>query len=162
VSSTAAAFLDTNVLIYAFTTDRRAAAAQGLLGRGCVISVQVLNEFTNMARRKLGMTWREARDALAVRTLCRAISPIDVGTHEEALRLAERHGYSAFDAPILAAALRAGRAILYSEDMQDGMTIRGRLRIVDPFRTPWPEGTVPKGRGRKSCVARCGHVGRPA
>jgi predicted nucleic acid-binding protein len=137
VRSRTAAFLDTNVLIYAFTTDHRAAAAQSLLGRGCVISVQVLNEFTNVAKRKLGMTWREARDALAaIRTLCRAISPIDVGTHEEALRIAERHGYSVFDALIVAAALRAGCAILYSEDMQDGMTIGGRLRIVDPFRLP--------------------------
>ena len=114
-----------------------AAAAQGLLGRGCVISVQVLNEFANVARRKLGMTWREAREPLdAIRTLCRAISPVDIGTHEEALRIAERHGYAVFDALIVAAALRTGCAILYSEDMQDGMTIDGRLRIVDPFRGP--------------------------
>ena len=130
-------FLDTNVLVYAFTTDRRAAAAQALLRRGCVTGVQALNEFTNVARRKLGMTWHEVRDALAaIRTLCRAISPLDVGTHEEALRIAERHGYTIFDALIVAAALRARCAILYSEDMQDGVTIAGRLRIVDPFREP--------------------------
>jgi predicted nucleic acid-binding protein len=137
VTSTAGAFLDTNVLVYAFTTDRRAPAAQALLGRGCVTSVQTLNEFTNVARRKLGMTWREGRDALAaIRTLCRAISPNDIETHEEALRIAERHGYTIFDALIVAAALRARCAILYSEDMQDGITIGGRLRIVDPFRVP--------------------------
>lgn len=135
--STADAFLDTNVLVYAFTTDRRAAAAQALLGRGCVTGVQALNEFTNVARRKLGMTWQEVRDALAaIRTLCRAISPLDIGTHEEALRIAERHGYAIFDALMVAAALRARCAILYSEDMHDGMTIGGRLRIVDPFRGP--------------------------
>jgi predicted nucleic acid-binding protein len=46
-------FLDSNVLVYAFTTDPRAARAQGLLARGCTISVQGLNEFTNVARRKL-------------------------------------------------------------------------------------------------------------
>jgi predicted nucleic acid-binding protein len=137
VTATTDAFLDTNVLIYAFTTDRRAAAAQDLLGRGCVTSVQALNEFTNVARRKLGMTWHEVRDALAgIRTLCRAIAALDVGTHEEALRIAERYGYTIFDALIVAAALRARCAILYSEDMQDGMTIGGRLRIVDPFREP--------------------------
>ena len=134
---TANAFLDTNVLIYAFTTDPRAAAAQDLLGRGWLTSVQALNEFTNVARRKLGMTWPEVREALAgIRTLCRAIAPLDIGTHEEALRIAERHGYTICDALIVAAALRARCTILYSEDMQDGMTIGGRLRIVDPFREP--------------------------
>lgn len=135
--SGAGAFLDTNVLVYAFTTDRRATPAQDLLGRGCVTSVQALNEFTNVARRKLGMTWQEVRDALAaIRTLCRAVAALDIGTHEEALRIAERHGYTVFDALIVAAALRARCTILYSEDMQDGITIGGRLRIVDPFREP--------------------------
>ena len=56
-------FLDTNVLIYAFTDDPRNQKAQELLGKGCVIGVQVLNEFTNVARRKLGMTWEELREA---------------------------------------------------------------------------------------------------
>jgi predicted nucleic acid-binding protein len=137
VRSTASGFLDTNVLVYAFTADRRAAAAQALLERGCVTSVQTLNEFTNVARRKLGMSWQEVRDGLAaIRTLCRAVAPIDIGTHDEALRIAERHGYTIFDALIVAAALRTRCAILYSEDMQDGITIGGRLRIVDPFRAP--------------------------
>jgi predicted nucleic acid-binding protein len=128
-------FLDTNVLVYAFTTDPRAVAAQALLGRRCVISVQALNEFTNVARRKLGLTWREVRDALAaIRIVCRTILPVDIETHADALRVAERHGYTMFDALMIAAALRARCTVLYSEDMQDGMTIGGRLRIVDPFR----------------------------
>ncbi|HZA65907.1 MAG TPA: PIN domain-containing protein [Geminicoccaceae bacterium] len=127
-------FLDTNVLVYAFTTDPRAAAAQALLGRGCVTSVQALNELTNVARRKLGMSWREIREALAaVRTLCRTIVPLDVETHAEALGIAERHGYAIFDALMIAAARRADCTVLYSEDMQHGMEIGG-LRIVDPFR----------------------------
>jgi predicted nucleic acid-binding protein len=130
-------FLDTNVLVYAFTTDPRAGAAQALLGRGCVTSVQALNEFTNVARRKLGMSWREVREALAaIRTLCRAIVPVDIKTHADALGIAERHGYAIFDALMIAAALRADCAVLYSEDMQDGMTVGGRLRLIDPFREP--------------------------
>jgi predicted nucleic acid-binding protein len=130
-------FLDTNVLVYAFTTDPRATAAQALLGRGCVTSVQALNEFTNVARRKLGMNWQEVRQALAaIRTLCRTILPMDIETHADALGIAERHGYAIFDALMIAAALRADCAVLYSEDMQDGMAIGGRLRIVDPFRDP--------------------------
>jgi predicted nucleic acid-binding protein len=128
-------FLDTNILIYAFTTDRRATTARALLARGCLTSVQALNEFTNVARRKLGMTWAEVRDALAaIRTVCRTVIPVDIETHADALRIAERHGYTIFDALMIAAALRADCAVLYSEDMQDGIVIRARLRIVNPFR----------------------------
>jgi predicted nucleic acid-binding protein len=137
VSALPGELLDTSVLVYAFTTDRRAALAQALLERGCLVSVQGLNEFANVARRRLGMSWRELRAALAaIRSLCRAVLPLDLGTHDEALRIAERHGHSIFDALMIAAALRAGCGTLWSEDMQDGMVIDGRLRIVDPFRAP--------------------------
>jgi predicted nucleic acid-binding protein len=127
-------FLDSNILIYAFTADPRAVEAQELLERGCLISAQGLNEFTNVARRKLGMTWEEVREALdAIRTICRDILPIDTATHQEGLRIAERHGYTIFDALVIATALRARCNTLYSEDMQDGMVIDERLRIVNPF-----------------------------
>jgi predicted nucleic acid-binding protein len=38
-----------------------------------------------------------------------------------------------FDALILASALQAGSNTLWSEDMQDGAIIDGRLRIANPF-----------------------------
>ena len=127
-------FVDSNVLVYAFTTDPRAAAAQTLLERGCITSVQGLNEFANVARRKLGMSWEEVREALSdIRILCRTILPLDIATHEEALRIAERYGYAIFDALIVAAALSADSDVLWSEDMQDGIVIDGRLRIANPF-----------------------------
>jgi predicted nucleic acid-binding protein len=135
MSSTAGAFLDTNVLVYAFTADPRAAAAQALLESGCIISVQGLNEFANVAKRKLGMTWEEVRDALAaIRILCPTILSNDIETHMNALDVAERYGYAIFDALMIASALQAGSKILWSEDMQDGMVIEGRLRISNPFR----------------------------
>lgn len=128
-------FLDSNVLVYAFTADPRAAAAQALLERGCVISVQGLNEFAKIARRKLGMSWEELRDALAaIRIVCPTILAIDIDTHADALRIAERHGYAIFDALIIASALQAKSDTLWSEDIQDGMVIDARLRIANPFR----------------------------
>jgi len=129
------AFLDTNVLIYAFTTDPRSARAEELLAQGCVTSIQGLNEFTSVALRKLGMTWAETRDALAaIRTLCRSICPVDIETHDIALDLAGRHGFAVFDALMVAAALQANCKTLFSEDMHHGTTVGGSLRIVDPFR----------------------------
>ena len=130
-------FLDSNVLVYAFTDDPRTATARALLARGCTISVQGLNEFVNVARRKLGRSWDEVRAALAViRDLCPIILPIDVDTHEAALRLAERHGFAMFDALMVAAALQSGSTTLWSEDMQDGMLIDDKLRIANPFLAP--------------------------
>ena len=128
-------FLDSNVLVYAFTDDVRAAAAQAMLERGCIISVQGLNEFTNVARRKLHMTWEELHDAVtAIRAVCTAIVPIDVETHVEAIRIARRYGYAIFDALMIASAVRAECSILWSEDMQHGLVIDERLRIANPFR----------------------------
>ena len=128
-------FLDSNVLVYAFTEDPRTVTARALLARGCTISIQGLNEFTNVARRKLGKSWDEIHAALAViRNLCPTIVPVDVAIHETGLRLAERHGFAFFDALMLAAALQAGSTTLWSEDMQHGMVIDGRLRIANPFR----------------------------
>jgi predicted nucleic acid-binding protein len=47
--------------------------------------------------------------------------------------LAERYGFSTYDAMIVASALHAGCDTLWSEDMQDGMVIEENLRIVNPF-----------------------------
>jgi predicted nucleic acid-binding protein len=60
-------FLDTNILIYAFSSDDpRSLPAEELLAAGGTISVQVINEFTNVMRRKLGRTWPDIEAAIAV------------------------------------------------------------------------------------------------
>ena len=127
-------FLDTNVLVYAFSDDPRSAIAEALLSAGPETSVQALNEFANVARRKLGFAWPEVRQGLAaIRTLCRAIHPLDLEVHDEAIGLAADHGFALFDALIVASALRAGCTVLHSEDMQHDRVIGG-LGINNPFR----------------------------
>jgi len=127
-------FLDTNVLVYAFSTDERASKAQQLLERGCLINVQILNEFANVARRKLKMSWTELSDALDdIRTLCPTISPVTLDTHAAGLQRAQRYGLSVFDGLVVAAALEAGCATLWSEDMQHGLVVDERLTIRNPF-----------------------------
>jgi predicted nucleic acid-binding protein len=129
-------FVDSNVLVYAFSVDVRSTAAEALLRRRPAISVQCLNEFATVARRKLGMSWRDVGEAIAtIRAFCPVVLTLDLETHEKALRVAERYGYAVFDALIVASALRANTETLWSEDMQHGMVVDGRLRISDPFRT---------------------------
>lgn len=129
-------FLDTNVLIYAFTSDPKAVVAQDLLKRRPIISVQGLNEFVHVGRRKLRMDWQQVKEAVtALRECCRTILALEGRTQDEALRIAERYGYSIFDACIVASALEGGSDTLWSEEMHHGMMIDGRLRIANPFRT---------------------------
>lgn len=127
-------FLDTNVLIYALAEDdRRTPRADALLAEGGTISVQVLNEFTAVARRKLRLDWPQIADLIRVaRRLCGPVMPMSENVHDAARRLAEQHDFSFYDALIVASALEAGCTTLWSEDMQNGRAIEG-LTIRNPF-----------------------------
>jgi predicted nucleic acid-binding protein len=129
------AFFDTNVLIYTVAeNDPRSAQAEELLASGGVLSVQILNEFVSVARRKISMSWSDVTEALdAFRVLCPSPLPVTIEMHEAALKIAEKHGYNIYDALVVAAALDAGCTTLYSEDLHDGQTIDGQLTIRNPF-----------------------------
>ncbi len=129
------AFLDTNVIVYAIAQDDpRTHDAEELIAEGGTVSVQVLNEFAAVARRRINMSWGEVQLALeAIKVLCPDPLPITLDTHREALAIAEKYGYGIYDALIVASALEAKCTILYSEDMQDGQVIDRRLTIRNPF-----------------------------
>lgn len=128
-------FPDTNVLIHAFSTGDKQSAAQSLIARGGLISVQSLNEFANVARRKLAFTWDETQTALAaIQLYFPRVAPLDLPTHAVGLDIARRYRIAIYDSMIVAAALRGGCDTLWSEDMHDGLLVDGRLRVVNPFR----------------------------
>ena len=129
-------FFDTNVLIYLASGDAaKADRAEQLVGDGGAISVQVLNEAANVARRKMGLSWPDTHAFLSMVRDLLPVHPLTVEIHESGLTLAERYGLSIYDAMIAASALGADCDRLWSEDMQDGMAIESRLRIVNPFRS---------------------------
>ncbi|MDO8398738.1 MAG: PIN domain-containing protein [Bradyrhizobium sp.] len=126
-------FFDTNVLVYAFLDVARRTRAVDLIASGGVISAQVLNEFTNVARRKRERDWADIERAVSViRARFPEIMPLTADTHAAALGLARDHGLTFYDALIVASAIEAECDILYSEDMQHGRSIGG-LTIVNPF-----------------------------
>ena len=128
------AFADSNVPLYLLSMDsRKATVAQTLLRAHCFISVQVLNEMSRIMRRKYQYTWSQVERFLGViRTQC-PVEPLTEATHDTARQLAERYQLNLYDALIAAAALLSGCDTLYSEDMQHGLLLEGRLRIVNPF-----------------------------
>lgn len=137
MSASAKAFIDSNVVLYLLSADAtKADCAEAVLAAGGVVSVQVLNEVTSVARRKLGMSWAETTEVLAgLRAVC-PVEALTVETHDTGRRLAERYGLSVYDAMIASSALLAGCDRLYSEDMQHGLLIDRQLRVCNPFIAP--------------------------
>jgi predicted nucleic acid-binding protein len=127
-------FLDTNVLVYLASAETgKAERVEKLIAAGGVISVQVLNELTNVGRRKMRLSWTEMRDFLTLVRVFLSVTPITLETHETGLALAERYGLSVYDAMIVASAVLTGCTTLWSEDMQHGVLIDG-VRIMNPFK----------------------------
>lgn len=130
-------FFDTSVLVYIASGDAtKADRAEAAITAGGAISVQVLNEIANVARRKMQMSWSETHAFLNSLRGLLTVYPLSVDIHETGLGLAERYGFSTYDAMVVASALHAGSPTLWSEDMQHGMKLKEGLRILNPFRTP--------------------------
>jgi predicted nucleic acid-binding protein len=131
-------FFDTNILVYAQQADGKADRARALFAVGGKLSVQVLNEFAAVARRKQRKDWREIAEAIS--DVLAVVDPplaLTLDLHTFARALAEEHQLSFYDALIVASAIEAGCDILYSEDMQHGRTIGG-LSIINPFLASAP------------------------
>lgn len=129
------AFFDTNVIIYAFLEIEKRRAALEVIANGGVISAQVLNEFTHVARRRQ-RSWPDIEAAIAVlRGHFPDIIPLTADTHASALVHTRDHGFAFYDALIVAAAIEAGCDTLWSEDMQHGRVIGG-VTIRNPFVQP--------------------------
>ena len=127
-------FFDTSVLLYLLSSDsQKADRVEALLAESGTISVQVLNEFTALASRKLKMPLVEIGEVLeTVRDICRT-EPLTIEDHDRACEIMERYKFSFYDSVIVASALHAGCKILYSEDLQHGQVIDEQLRITNPF-----------------------------
>ncbi len=128
------AFFDTSVLLYLLSSDAaKSDRVETLLADRGTISVQVLNEFAAVAIRKLKMPLPEVREVLdTIRAVC-DVETVTIETHDRALAIVERYGFSLYDSLLIAAALIADCKVLYSEDLQHGQLIDRQLRIVNPF-----------------------------
>lgn len=138
----ARSFLDTNVIVYAFSQDspEKARIAQELITEGAaekqaVISYQVVQEFINVALR--GFRVAIARPDLESFVLTALFPMMTVSSSPsltiEALRLQSTHLLAWYDSLIVAAALQGGCKILYSEDIQHRQRF-GELAVENPFR----------------------------
>ncbi|NJM29200.1 MAG: PIN domain-containing protein [Rhizobiales bacterium] len=127
------AFVDSNVLLYTIDDDEaKALRAYEIMDEGPLISVQVLNEFTNVARKKFKLDWPDVRDGLEHIRECCEILPLNLGVHLRAIEIAEANRIGVYDACLVAAADLAGCDVLYTEDMNHGQRIGG-VTLRNPF-----------------------------
>ena len=131
---TAKIFLDTNIALYTMgQDDRKKLIARELVARLPFVSAQVVNECVNVCLRKFGFG-RERAYAFADLLMQKTnVLPVDELVIRKSADVAMRFQFSNWGALIIAAALLADCGTLYSEDMQHGQEIEGRLRIVNPF-----------------------------
>lgn len=131
-------FIDTNILVYADAGDEpvkqeralRLVAAARLSGEG-VVSTQVLQEFANVALRKLRLPPGLVRERLKFYAGFEVV-PVTADLIAAAVDLHASHQLALYDALIVRAAIAAGCARLWSEDMHDGLRLGG-LQIANPF-----------------------------
>lgn len=135
-------FVDTNVLLYAISTDpeessKRATAEALFDARDLVLSTQVLGEFYVQATRSTRLSRLTHGQATAIiASMTRyPIQPVTYGIVEAALAARERHQISYWDAAIVEAARAAGCASVLSEDLADGRDYDG-VAVVNPFTRP--------------------------
>ena len=133
-------FVNTNVFVYLFDADepakqQRAREVVGELMRSgaLVVSSQVLGELYATVTRKLAHPLEPAAALRALADL--AVYPvvaIDAALAQRAAARTADGQVSYWDALILEAAVEAGAATVYSEDLQAGRTYQG-VTVQDPF-----------------------------
>lgn len=128
-------FVDTNVVIYSLGQNEvKQDKAIAILADKPVMSVQVLSETANIMRRKLGFDNSAIRAVLnRLDQICISLQPLTLETLHAGLDIANRYGFSHYDSLIIATALMADCHTLYSEDMQHGQVIDGKLNVINPF-----------------------------
>jgi predicted nucleic acid-binding protein len=138
-----AAFVDTNILIYAFVRDisgsvEKADTANALIERltrqdEIIVSAQVLSEFSANAMRKGSPPLTEQQTSRLIdKFAAQTVIAIDASLVQLALHRVQQSRISYWDALIVEAAIRSGATILYTEDMDHG-TRYGSLELRNPF-----------------------------
>jgi predicted nucleic acid-binding protein len=134
----ARSFIDTNILVYAEASDapvkQRAALAllKRLYEEGLgVLSTQVLQEYCNVALKKLRLSAQHVRAQLDLYEQFDVVL-VTPAIIRDGLDLHQTRSVAFFDAIVLASAHASGCNVIWTEDMNAGEVING-LRIVNPF-----------------------------
>jgi predicted nucleic acid-binding protein len=103
------------------------------MDRSLVISTQIITETCAVLKRKTKISDRDILELVEeLEDQCEIIY-LSTTEIKEACRLREKYYFSYWDSLVIATALKSSADILYSEDMQHGLLISDRLKIINPF-----------------------------
>lgn len=131
-------FIDSNILIYAYSIDeqKKRAIVENLLNTHdtVIISTQTINEFVNVMTKKKKLGYKEI--SLVIKELFSVftVETVNAQTIQKAIDIAIVHHYSYFDSLIISSAINSECSILYTEDMHHQHVIENNLKIVNPFK----------------------------
>lgn len=128
-------FVDTNIWLYAFISsqdsEKSKKAQEFILTHqgNLVVSTQVINEVCVNLIRKANMSEESVREVIKSFYRRYDVLVLEKSMLIKASELRQRYAISYWDSLIVASALAANATVLYSEDMQDGLVVDGRLTI---------------------------------
>jgi putative PIN family toxin of toxin-antitoxin system len=129
-------FVDTNIFIYLYSNDepqKKIISQKTLEKYDCIISTQVLNEFSNVCFRKFKKSTEEVELAINEIMENSTVSLIDNNTIKLALKIHKQYGYSYYDCLMIAAAFDSNCKYLITEDMADGQIIDNKLTLINIY-----------------------------
>lgn len=127
--------IDSNIILYALDEEDspKKLISLELIRENPYLSSQSLSEVVNVCRKR----WKYKKDKLVLvgeflLNNCYII-PVDSSIVAQAHYLIKRYDFQYFDALITSCSLHKNCAVLYSEDMQHGLTVENQLTILNPF-----------------------------
>ncbi|MCR4714059.1 MAG: PIN domain-containing protein [Treponemataceae bacterium] len=132
-------FFDSNILVY--SADERDLQKKEIAsrlineitasGRG-VVSTQCLQEFFNVAVKKLNLRKNEAKEYVEFFADIFSVVQVSVPLILNAVDISVKTQFSFWDSLVLSAANESNCIIVYSEDLNDGQIVGG-TKILNPF-----------------------------
>ncbi|MGH8064648.1 MAG: PIN domain-containing protein [Candidatus Entotheonellia bacterium] len=131
-------FIDTNVWPYAFIEgdDRQKSARAKLLievSRAMIVSIQVINEVCVNLIKKAQFSEQQVQQLIESFYAKYVVVELNKPLLLKASALRAQYAFSFWDSTIVANALYADAAVLYSEDIQHGLVVDNLVRIINPF-----------------------------
>jgi len=131
-------FIDTNIWLYAFIEGDdpgKSARTKSLIETrsAVIVSTQVINEVCVNLIKKAQFSEPQVQQLIESFYAKYMVVELSKPLLLKASALREQYAFSFWDSIIVSSALHADASVLYSEDMQDGLVIENRVRIINPF-----------------------------
>jgi predicted nucleic acid-binding protein len=138
-------FIDTNLWLYAFIEGddpQKTIRAKSLIDTQSAIyvSTQVINEVCVNVIKKAHFSEPQVQQLIESFYAKYVVVELSKALLLKASALRGQYALSFWDSLIVSSALHANVSVLYSEDMQDGLVVEHKVRIINPLKETQPPG----------------------